>query len=61
MARFSSDMNDTVCLQRIRENKQSGEESGVRSTPTFFINGRLLDVSFGISSLFDVVEKTLRK
>jgi protein-disulfide isomerase len=61
MPRFTSEMNDTVYLQRIREHKQSGEKSGVRSTPTFFINGKLHDVSFGISSLFDAVEKVLRK
>ena len=61
MARFTSDMNNTVYLQRIREQKQSGEKSGVRSTPTFFINGKLHDVSFGVSSLFDAVEKLLRK
>ena len=61
MARFTADMNDAVYLQRIREHKQGGEKSGVRSTPTFFINGKLHDVSFGISSLFDAVEKVLRK
>ena len=60
MPRFTSEMNDTVYLQRIREHQQSGEKSGVRSTPTFFINGKLHDVSFGISSLFDAVEKVLR-
>lgn len=61
LVRFTADMNDTVYLQRIREHKQSGIISGVRATPTFFINDKLHDVSFGISSLFDAIEQVLRK
>jgi hypothetical protein len=32
----------------------------VRGTPGFFVNGRILDVSFGIERLFDAVEAALR-
>jgi len=32
----------------------------VRSTPTFFVNGRIEDVSFGMRALFDAVEARLQ-
>jgi protein-disulfide isomerase len=59
MARYTFEMNDHVYLQRIREHMQNGLESGVRSTPTFFVNGRLQDVSFGLPALFGAVETVL--
>ena len=59
MARFSAEMRDTHHLQRIREHQASGNMSGVRGTPTFFLNGVIVDVSFGLKSLFDEVERTL--
>jgi protein-disulfide isomerase len=59
MARFTAEMDDHVYLQRVREHLQSGVDSGVRSTPTFFVNGRIEDVSFGLRALFDAVEARL--
>jgi protein-disulfide isomerase len=59
MARYTFEMNDHVYLQRIREHMQNGLESGVRSTPTFFVNGKLQDVSFGFPALFAAVEVVL--
>jgi protein-disulfide isomerase len=60
LARYTADMNDQVYLQRIREHMLSGRESGVRATPTFFVNREIRDVSFGLGSLFDAVEMVLR-
>ena len=40
---------------------QSGGESGVRHTPTFFVDGRIQDVSFGLRSLFDAVDAAPRE
>jgi protein-disulfide isomerase len=59
MARYAAEMDDHVYLQRVREHVQSGSESGVRSTPTFFVNGRIQDVSFGLRFLFDAVDAAL--
>ncbi|HKD54832.1 MAG TPA: thioredoxin domain-containing protein [Steroidobacteraceae bacterium] len=59
MARFAAEMDDAVYLQRVREQLQSGLDSGVRATPTFFVNGRIQDVSFGLRALFDAVESRL--
>lgn len=61
MARFNAEMSDTVYLQRVREHQQSGLASGVRGTPAFFVNAKLVDVSFGVKALFDHVEKALKK
>jgi protein-disulfide isomerase len=60
-ARYDLEMDDQVYLQRIREHEQSGRQSGVRGTPTFFLNGRIQDVSFGLSTLFEAVEAALAK
>ena len=59
--RYTYEMGDEVYLQRVREHIGSGTQSGVRSTPTFFINGLLHDVSYGLRSLVDGVEAALRK
>ena len=61
MARYDADMIDDVYLQRVREHIESGEQSGVRATPTFFINGVVHDVSFGVRSLADGIESALRR
>ena len=37
--RFESELNNEHHLRHIQEDMRSGEESGVDSTPTFFING----------------------
>jgi protein-disulfide isomerase len=60
MARFKAEMDDEIYLQRVRDNQESGEASGVRATPTFFVNGRLLDVSYGLHALIDAVEQQLQ-
>jgi protein-disulfide isomerase len=61
MARYEAELDDHIYLQRIREHMQGSQASGVRGTPTFFVNGRLQDVSFGIHLLHDAVEAALRR
>ena len=60
MLRYDAEMDDDVYLQRVHEHIDGGQRSGVRATPTFFINDTLQDVSFGLQSLFDGVEAQLR-
>jgi protein-disulfide isomerase len=60
MVRYDADMSDTVYLQRVREDIEGAALSGVRATPTFFINGKLQDVSFGLQALVQGVEAALR-
>ena len=60
MSRYTAEMDDEIYLQRVREHMESGRQSGVRGTPTFFVNGRIQDVSFGLRALFDAVEAALK-
>ncbi len=59
LARFTAEMDDHVYLQRVREHQDSGRRSHVRGTPGFFVNGTILDVSFGLERLFDAVASAL--
>jgi protein-disulfide isomerase len=52
-------MNDHMYVQRIREQQQRGRDSGVRSTPTFVVDGTIHDVSFGLARLVEAVEALL--
>ena len=61
MARYDAEMGGDLYLQRVREHIESGERSGVRGTPGFFVNGAIQDVSFGMQRLFDGVEAALRR
>jgi protein-disulfide isomerase len=61
MERFDSEMKDELYLQRVREHVKGGSLSGVRATPTFFINGQIQDVSFGLHALVGGVEAALSK
>jgi protein-disulfide isomerase len=61
MARYAAELDDHIYLQRVREQLDSGNRSGVRGTPTFYVNGRIQDVSFGIRGLFDGVERVLAR
>ncbi|MGA2551515.1 MAG: thioredoxin domain-containing protein [Burkholderiaceae bacterium] len=60
MVRYDAELGDHIYLQRVQEHLESGKLSGVRNTPTFFVNGRLVDVSFGIESLFNALEAVRR-
>ena len=60
IARFTAELDDEVYRQRIHEHLESGKRSGVRGTPGFFVNGRIVDVSFGLHALLDAVDSALR-
>ena len=61
MPRFIAEMDDEIYLQRVREHMESGARSHVRGTPTFFINGVIQDVSFGMHALMEGVEAALKR
>jgi protein-disulfide isomerase len=60
MARYDAEMSEQYYLQRVREQIDGGSASGVRSTPTFYVNSALQDVSFGLQALHDRVEAAAR-
>jgi protein-disulfide isomerase len=61
LPRFTAEMDDHVYLQRVREHQEGGRRSHVRATPGFFVNGVIVDVSFGFERLFDAVGAALRR
>jgi protein-disulfide isomerase len=61
LARFEHELDDHTHLPRVLENLDLGRQAGVRSTPGFFVNGRLVDVSFGVQRLQDAVTAALRE
>ena len=58
--RFENEMRDHVYLQRVQEHIDSGNRSGVRATPTFYVNGVLHDASFGFEQLQSAIDAALR-
>jgi len=60
MARYDAEMDDEVYLQRIREQIDGGLRSHLKSTPGFFVNGIIVDVSFGLRALFDATAAALK-
>ncbi|MEO7106655.1 MAG: thioredoxin domain-containing protein [Rhodoferax sp.] len=55
MTRFHAEMADRIYTQRIQEHRRAGELTGLRTTPAFFLNDKLVDVSFGLDKLEDAV------
>jgi protein-disulfide isomerase len=51
LERFDSELADETRLRHIMEDFQSGVDSGVNGTPTFFINEERLDWDFKIATL----------
>jgi protein-disulfide isomerase len=61
MSRYTAEMDDHIYLQRVREHMDGGSRSHIRSTPAFFINGILQDVSFGMQALHKAVEAAVAR
>ncbi len=55
LTRYQKEMDENLHVQRLREQMEGGQRSHVRATPTFFVNGLLQDISFGMRSLHDAV------
>jgi Na+/H+ antiporter NhaA len=54
--RFSSDLREHVAADRIAEDVDSADLSGVSGTPTFFVNGRRHYGAYDIASLTQAVQ-----
>jgi protein-disulfide isomerase len=55
IVRYRAEMADHIYLQKVREQAAGGRSSHLRATPSFFLNGVLQDVSFGMDALHDAV------
>jgi len=61
MVRYKGEMDDHIYLQKVREHIASGRLSHIRATPTFFLNGAVQDISFGMKALHDAVAAAVTK
>jgi protein-disulfide isomerase len=59
MNRFNGEMADRIYTQRIQEHRRAGERRGVHATPSFFLDGAPVDVSFGFDKLNEVIHAAL--
>jgi protein-disulfide isomerase len=59
LARFDADINNATYLEVVRQQMDGAALYGVRATPTFFVNGVMQDVSFGLQRLYQRVESLL--
>ena len=57
--RFETDLSDHAFADRVREDIASGDRSGVRGTPTFYVNGRRFDDSWDYDTLLDALERAM--
>jgi hypothetical protein len=55
MARYTAEMDDHIYLQKVREHIEGARRSHIRATPTFFVDGVVQDISFGMKALHDAV------
>jgi protein-disulfide isomerase len=60
LQRFDHELGDQVYRQRVNEHVAGGRRSGVHGTPTFFVDGALVDVSFGMERLMQAIDAGLR-
>jgi len=58
--RYDRDMDNRIHLPSVREQMNRGKQLGARGTPTFFVNGVIEDVSFGMGGLYQAIESRLQ-
>jgi protein-disulfide isomerase len=57
--RFEAELGSERFARRVREDHQSGVESGVKGTPTFFINGARYRGAVSVEAMSDAISKSL--
>jgi protein-disulfide isomerase len=61
LVRYAAEMDDHIYLQKVREHIEGGRRSHIRTTPAFFVDGVLQDVSFGMQGLHDAVAAAVQR
>jgi NhaA family Na+:H+ antiporter len=59
--RFEREMESDAWSRRVRENFDGGEKSGVRGTPTFFINGKRYRGKITVDAMQAALESELKR
>jgi protein-disulfide isomerase len=60
LAQFTAALDDEIYRQRVREQVDGATRSHVRTSPGFFVNGRLVDVSGGLHRLGEAIALHVR-
>jgi protein-disulfide isomerase len=58
--KFKACMSDSALENQVRASRLLGEQYGVKSTPTFFINGTKVEGSLPISSFEKVLSQAAK-
>ena len=61
LVRYTAEMDDHIYLQKVREHIAGARRSHIRATPTFFVDGVIQDVSFGMQGLHDAVAAAVHR
>jgi protein-disulfide isomerase len=61
LARYTAEMDDHIYLQKVREHMEGGRRCHMRATPTFFLDGVVQDISFGMQALHDAVAAAIHR
>ncbi|MBC7734428.1 MAG: thioredoxin domain-containing protein [Bacteriovorax sp.] len=61
MHRFNAAMAERTYRPRVQAHRRSGEQIGLHGSPSFFLNGKVVDVSFGLEHLEHAVRAALGK
>lgn len=61
MARYTVETDDHIYLQKVREHVDGGHRSHIRATPTFFVNGAVQDISYGMQGFHDTVARVVSR
>ncbi|MEP7103072.1 MAG: thioredoxin domain-containing protein [Burkholderiales bacterium] len=59
MPPFTAAMDEHAYRERVQEHWRSGELIGLHGSPSFFLNGKVVDVSFGLAHLERAIRATL--
>ena len=51
MTRFHAEMTDRIYTQRVQEHRRAAKLSNLHTTPTFILNGKLIDISSNLEKL----------
>lgn len=60
MQRFETELDERVRAPRVQADIESGLRSHIKGTPAFFVNGAVVDTSFGLERLMQAVEHAAR-
>ncbi len=60
MMRFDHEMQDRIYLQRVQEHAAGARRLGILTMPAFYVNGQLVDVSFGLERLDTAIAQALK-